>query len=498
MHPAKTRLPRDLNALFALADSRIAANRPTQAAEILLHAAAQHPNSIEARYRCAAYLLDTDRAIEALPHAAFLHAANPSDRAPAIMLATACSRTGDYAKAAALNRAMLDAAPDDAGLWLAYGAALRHAGEREPAAAALRRCIALAPETGAAYLALEDMKRGSLTNGDLAALQAQLARRDLPIITQSHLHYALGRALEHRGEYEASFQHYKTGAKLRRLTLYYNKADTTRHVAHSIALFTPQFIAERRGTGHPDPAPIFILGMPRAGSTLLEQILSSHPQVEATMELPELAHVVRVLVDQVAGGDSEQFPGCIANASADTFSRMGKLFIDRVRPYRREPGRAHVIDKMPMSWVHAGLIHLMLPNAKIIDARRDPVATCFSAFRQDFGEGQRFSYDFEELAQYYRDYERLMAHFDKVLPGRLYRVQYERLVEDLDGEIRRLLDHCGLDFEPACLQFWRNDRAVGTASSDQVRRPLYREGIDSWRQFEPWLGPLMAALRLGK
>ena len=255
-------------------------------------------------------------------------------------------------------------------------------------------------------------------------------------------------------------------------------------------LFTPEFFAEREGAGWPSEEPIFILGLPRSGSTLIEQILASHSAVEGTMELPYIGLIANGLDGGVPG---DPFPEAAADLDRAALSNLGKAFIDSAGQHRRL-GKPLFIDKMPNNFRYIGLIHLMLPKAKIIDARRHPLGVCFSAFKQHFAQGQAFSYDLDDLGRYYRDYVELMAHFDSVLPGRVHRVIYEDLVDDTEGEVRRLLDNCGLPFEAACLAFHQNDRAVRAVSSEQVRQPIFRGGVDQWRHFEPWLGPLKAAL----
>jgi tetratricopeptide (TPR) repeat protein len=484
---------RNIGTLLARADQCVQAGRPREAVDILLRALAIDPRSAEVRHRVAGLLLDTDRAGEALPHAERLHASDPKDRTWATMLATAWMRVGQYRRAAELYGILVAGTPNDANLWLTYGSVLRHAGKQAEAIDALRKCIALAPQTGAAYLAIQNINSDGISPAEISLLESQADRPGISALQRSHLHYALGRVGEKHADFAASFDHYANGAKLRRATFTYDAGEVTDQVSRLIMSLTPEFFATRQGCGHPDAAPIFIIGMPRAGSTLIEQILSSHSAVEGTMELPELANAVRALTDLVAEDDTSAFPDRVQNLTAAQLAAAGARYVDRVRPYR-QAGKPMFIDKMPANWLHAGIIHLILPNAKIIDARRGRMATCFSAFIQDFATGQRFSYDFRELAQYYRDYVRLMHHFDVVLPGRIHRVNYESLVGGMAAEVRRLLDYCGLQFEPACLEFWRNGRAVSTASAEQVRRPLYSDSIDSWRRFEPFLAPLKAAL----
>jgi hypothetical protein len=302
-------------------------------------------------------------------------------------------------------------------------------------------------------------------------------------VDRLNLHYALGKALEDRADYAASFEHYAAGAALRRAEAPYDADENRRQAESTMAQFTPAFLAERGGFGCPSDEPIFILGMPRSGSTLIEQILASHSEVEGTMELSDIGLIARDL----------GWPASMNGLEPDGLKALGERYLAQTRVHRTL-GRRIFIDKMPDNFQYLGLIHLILPNARIIDARRHPLGACFSAFKQHFAQGQAFSYDLTDLGRYYSDYADLMAHFDGVLPGRVRRVIYEDVVEDTEGQVRGLLDHCGLPFEAGCLRFWETQRSVRTVSSEQVRRPIFREGLDQWRRYEPWLGPLKAAL----
>jgi hypothetical protein len=264
-------------------------------------------------------------------------------------------------------------------------------------------------------------------------------------------------------------------------------------MARSVKLFTREFLEARKGAGANSNAPIFVVGLPRAGSTLIEQILASHSQVEGTMELPDIISIATRLDGKRRKGEESLYPEILADKSAEELRALGEQYLERTK-VQRKLGRAYFVDKMPNNFAHLGLIHLILPNAKIIDARRHPLACCFSGFKQHFARGQNFTYDLGDIGRYYSDYASLMAHFDAILPGRVHRVIYEKMVDDPQTEVRRLLDYCGLPFEENCLRFYENDRAVRTASSEQVRQPIYREGVDHWRNFEPWLGPLKDAL----
>jgi hypothetical protein len=303
----------------------------------------------------------------------------------------------------------------------------------------------------------------------------------------------MGKALEDAGAYAESFEHYAQGNRIRRAGIMYSPDELTALVRRSRALFTREFFAQRRGYGDPSPAPIFILGLPRAGSTLLEQILASHSQVEGTMELPDIAALAKSLAPVADTAAAANYPEILSTLSVQECRALGAEYLSRTR-IQRKTAAPFFIDKMPNNFVHIGLIELALPNARIIDARRHPLGCCFSGFKQHFARGQHFTYSQEDIGRYYRDYVELMAHFDAALPGRIHRVIYETLIEDTEAEVRRLLTYCRLPFEAQCLRFYENERAVRTASSQQVRKPIFRDGVDHWRHYEPWLGPLKAAL----
>jgi hypothetical protein len=326
-------------------------------------------------------------------------------------------------------------------------------------------------------------------------MNVQLARGDLNEEDRWHLHFALGKALEDEARYGESFGHYSEGNRLRRLALDYEADDITDHVQRSCAFFTREFFAERSGWGSSAPDPIFIVGLPRAGSTLIEQILASHSQVEGTMELPDIVSIARRLGGKLRRSDHSAYPELLAELDSAAVRALGEEYLARTCIHRRL-GKPFFVDKMPNNFAHAGLIHLILPKAKIIDARRHPLACSFALFKQHFARGQGFSYALDDIARYYTDYAALMAHFDSVLPTCIHRVFYERLVEDVEGEVRRLLAYCGLPFEESCLRFYENARPVRTASSEQVRLPVFTDSLVQWRHYEQWLAPLKTALAL--
>jgi tetratricopeptide (TPR) repeat protein len=451
------------------------------------------PSFIGARHNYAIVLYRQQKAAKAIPQIEALLAHDPRDPAYRNLLAACLGLVGEYRRAIDTYEGVLAEYPEQPKIWLSYGHALRTAGRLDDAIVAYRRSIAQAPSFGEPYWSLANLKTVRFSDEEEVAIGAQLQRADLSLDDRLHLHFAVGKALEDRAEYRASFDHYAKGAQLRRAETPYDAEETTAEARRSEALFTREFLSAHAGDGCPSAAAIFIVGLPRSGSTLVEQILASHSAVEGTMELPDIAAIARELGRRKSRDDANRYPEILADLPSGALAALGERFIEDTRVHRKL-GRPFFIDKMPNNFRHIGLIHLILPNAKIIDARRHPMGACFSAFKQHFARGQGFSYDLDDLGRYYRDYVELMAHFDQVLPGRIHRVIYEDMVEDTETQVRRLLDYCGLPFEEACLKFHENDRAVRTASSEQVRRPIFREGLDQWRNYEPWLDPLKAAL----
>jgi hypothetical protein len=356
-----------------------------------------------------------------------------------------------------------------------------------------RAGAAARPTFGDAFWSLANLKTYRFDAAELAQMQAQVASPAATLIDRYHLCFALGKAFEDRADYAESFRYYAQGNALKHSEIRYRPEITERNTRMQKAVCTRELFAARAGAGCPDPAPIFIVGLPRAGSTLLEQILASHSQVEGTMELSDIPRLVAQLQGREMGDTESRYPQVLAELSAEQLRGYGERYIADTRIYRTS-GRPFFIDKMPNNFRHIGLIHLILPNAKIIDARREPMACCFSNFKQLFAHGQEFTYSLADIGRYYETYVELMQHWDEVLPGKVLRMQHENVVDDLEGSVRRLLDFCGLPFEAACLEFWKTERHVRTASSEQVRRPIFKEGLDQWRHFEPWLGPLREAL----
>jgi tetratricopeptide (TPR) repeat protein len=391
---------------------------------------------------------------------------------------------GRHEEAVTVSAAMLERFPDQPYAWLVHANGLRAVGKTEGCITAYGKAIDLDPLCAEAYLSLANLKTYRFTAGQVAAMEAALTHTDLPTDERIKLHFALGKESEDAGDFAQAFDHYTEGNGLERARRAYDPSVTTAYVRQSDAQFTRAFFAARAAWGARDPDPIFIVGLPRSGSTLVEQILASHSAVEGTHELADLP----VLAASVPG-----YPQGVGRLTRDACASLGTEYMRRTSAYRNL-SRPRFIDKTPKNFLHIGLIQLILPSARIVDVRRHPLACGLSVFKQHFGHGFASAFDLEHIGRYYADYVDLMAHFDEILPCRVHRVIYEQLVGDTETEVRRLLDYLGLPFDPACLRFFENRRAVDTPSSEQVRQPIFTHGLDQWRNFEPWLGPLKDAL----
>jgi predicted Zn-dependent protease len=485
--------PTDVAAIRMFAEVAARLGRNEDALNLLARCLELAPSFHAARQNYALVLHRSNQPEQALVEIERLLAAEPGHLGYRNLKAAVLCRIGEYEPAIRIYTDLLEHYPLNPKVWVSYGHALKTAGHGDRAIDAYRRSLALEPSFGEVWWSLANLKTYRFSAEDLAAMRRQLARADLAEDDRLHLEFAAGKALEDAGEYETSFRHYAQGNAIRHAQLHYSADDTHARVQHIREHYTRDFFAARTGAGSPARDPIFIVGLPRAGSTLIEQILSSHSQVEGTMELPEVTSITRMLRTQGDADSAMPYHGALAALDADALRALGERYLAHTR-IQRKTSAPLFIDKMPNNFMHIGLIDLMLPNAKIIDARRHPLGCCFSGFKQHFARGQSFSYDLGDLGRYYRDYVALMGHFDAVLPGRIHRVVYERMVEDTEGEVRRLLEYCGLPFEESCLRFFQNARPVRTASSEQVRQPIYREGVDHWRHYAPWLVPLELAL----
>jgi len=484
--------PTDVAAIRMFAEVAARLRRYQDAENLLARCLELAPSFAPARHNYALVLHRQNKPVEALREIESLLAQDARNPGYQNLKAAVLARIGELSQSIELYEQVLASQPLQPRIWMSYGHALKTEGREADSIAAYKKSIELQPSLGEAYWSLANLKTVRFVPPQLDAMRAQLARADLSDDDRLHLHFAMGKALEDAGDYAASFEHYAHGNRIRRAGVRYSAEEMTEHVRRCKALFTADFFAERVGYGTQARDPIFIVGLPRAGSTLLEQILASHSQVEGTMELPDVPGMARSFMREADRGGAK-YPQALAQLSAAASRTLGEQYLQQTR-IQRKTAAPFFIDKMPNNFAHLGLIHLMLPNARIIDARRHPLGCCFSGFKQHFARGQHFTYGLEDIGRYYSDYVELMAHFERVLPGRIHRVLYESLIEDTEAEVHRLLEYCGLPFEPDCLKFYATERAVRTASSQQVRQPIYKEGIDHWRHFEPWLGPLKSAL----
>jgi tetratricopeptide (TPR) repeat protein len=454
------------------------------------------PGYHAARYEYVQALLARHKSQKAHAEARALLDHEPGNRNYRTIYATACVALGLYDEALAVYRKLLAETPRAAGLHLSIAHALKTVGLQSEAVESYRAAAAAAPGYGDAYWSLANLKTYRFTDAEIEDMHRHAALETTTPVDRYHLCFALGKALEDRGDYRRSFEFYERGNELKLKEVRFRLEPIERTARAQISLCTRPFFAARAGFGCPLPDPIFIVGLPRAGSTLLEQILASHSKVEGTLELSDIPRLVNSLQGRAYAGSDPPYPGVLASIDAAHCARLGEKYLADTQIYRT--GKPFFIDKMPNNFRHIGLIHLILPNAKIIDARRDPMACCFSNFKQLFASGQEFTYGLDNIARYYRCYVELMDHWNEALPGKILRVNHEDVVEDLEANVRRILEFCGLEFEPACLEFHKTGRKVRTASSEQVRRPIFKEGVDQWRKFEPWLEPLKTALGMNR
>jgi tetratricopeptide (TPR) repeat protein len=489
------REPTDVAALRVLADIGSSKGMHIAAQRLLERALKLAPAHRPLRMEYVGALMAQQNAALALPVLEGLLAEAPGTTDQLILQANCLAILGEFDRSLSVFesvREKVGASPD---FLLSYAYALNYAGRGAECALVYRECLALAPGTGRAWWGLADSRREKFSPSDIATMRDQLNNDALPFVERYHMLYALGHALEQAGEYADSFAHYAKGAALKRTEVQYDSAHNSREMARQRSHFTAARLAAAAVHGHPDPAPIFIIGLPRVGSTLIEQILATHSAVEGTQELFEIADIAAELGMIPGFAERSLYPERIEKLAPGEIAALGARYIERTRKFRRTT-RPFFVDKMPGNWTYLGLIHSILPNAKFVDARRHPMASGLAAFKQLFGSGMNFSYNLSEFGRFYNEYLRTMAHFDAVLPGRVHRVIYENLVTDTEAEIRRLLDYCGLPFEPACLRFWETERAVATPSAAQVSRPISSTAKDQWRHFDPWLGDLKAALNV--
>ncbi len=462
-------------------------------AERMLEAALKlAPNYRAARLDYVRVLIDRQKYLQARDEIDTLLRLEPDYQDYLSLYAAACVGLGEHERAIAHYRQLLAASPGSADMHLLLGHCLKTVGRQKEAAESYQTAAAARPSFGDAYWSLANLKIYPFSQDEIARMRAEEAAPAAHSVDRYHLCFALGKAFEDLNDYAESWRFYERGNALKRIESRYHPEITEANTRKQIEVCTSQFFAARTSFGVPDPDAIFILGLPRSGSTLIEQILASHSQVEGTQELSAVQGIVLEMKQPQSDLDDPRYPGLLAKLAPEEFRGMGERYMTDTRAYRGD--EPFFIDKMPNNFRHIGLIHLMMPNAKIIDVRREPMACCFSNLKQLFARGQEFTYSIEDIARYYRTYLDLMRHWDAVLPGRVLRICYEDVVEDLDGNVRRILDFCDLEFEPACIEYYKTERNIRTASSEQVRQPIFREGLFQWRNYEPWLGPLKDGL----
>ena len=462
-------------------------------AEFLLESALKfEPDNTRVRIDYIQALRKRQKFAAALEQASLLLDAAPDNLQFKSLYAIESMQTGDYDTAVATFDEILEKLPGDPVTLTSRGHAYKTCGDYEDAVASYQAAISNAPHHGEAYYSLANLKVYSFSDAEIDRMHVQEENRNLSHMDRVYLNFALGKAYEDRADFATSFRYYEQGNRLKKIQTTYKAEQMSQDLEAQRHTCTAELFERHAGSGDQAPDPIFIVGLPRAGSTLLEQILSSHSQVDGTLELPNILSLSQRLRRRARQEGATEYPGILDELSGDELEQFGSEFMEDTRIHRREA--PFFIDKMPNNFRHIGLIHLILPNAKIIDARRHPMACCFSGYKQLFAEGQEFSYDLSDAGRYYRDYVELMDHWDAVLPGKVLRVHYEDVVTDTATQVRRILDHCGLPYEDACVNFYETKRSVRTPSSEQVRQPIYTSGLEQWRNFEPWLEPLESAL----
>lgn len=484
--------PRHIEAMRLLADiaSRLGA---LQEADFLLESALEfEPENTQVRLDYIQILRKEQKFEAALAQAELLFETEPDNPVFQSQYAVQSMYAGDFETAISMFGKVLETMPADPATLTSRGHALKTIGEHEKAIASYREAYRSDPGHGEAYHALANLKTYRFTDDELSLMRKQQEGDAITHVNRIQLCFALGKAYEERADYARSFAFYERGNDLKRHQSRYDPDQMDEEFQTQIEVCTPELFERQAGNGCPAPDPIFIVGLPRAGSTLLEQILSSHSKVDGTLELPNILALVHRLRDRKKVDAETGYPKILRSLTASQLREFGETYIEETRLHRA--GAPYFTDKMPNNFRHIGLIHLILPNAKIIDARREPMSCCFSGFKQLFAEGQEFTYGLEQIGRYYRGYVELMDHWDKVLPGRILRVHYEDVVADLESEVHRILEFCDLEFEDSCLEYHRTERAVRTASSEQVRQPIYKSGLEQWRHFEPFLEPLKKAL----
>ena len=491
--------PDDVDACVALAELAVGKGAIGQATALVRRALDLAPDSHHLRVHLAALHQQQAHYPAALALIEQLPPPIRSSFAVAAIEGALLGQLGQRDHEIAIYQRLLAERPDEPILWRSLGSALHFAGRSDESIDALRRAIALRPSFGQAYWELANQKSFRFSDHDLAAMERALgdgleeALDEAPSVDDRiHLSFALGRAFESRKDYRRSFDHYAAGNRLRLAGSETQGGEIAAQVDRSVATFTAELFARNQASGDPSDAPIFVIGLQRSGSTLIEQILASHPEIEGTAELPTMQQLWDETIRRARREGRDPFDH-VASLEPAELRRMGEAYLARTRPFR-QLGKPRFVDKLPGNWLNLGLIRLVLPNARIIDARRHPMACGLSNFKQHYAAGVEFSYSLDRIGRTYRDYLRQMRHFRSVQPGAILTLTNEALIDDPEGEVRAMLEFVGVGYDPACLAFHENARAVQTPSASQVRRPINRDGVEHWRHFKPWLGPLEQAL----
>jgi tetratricopeptide (TPR) repeat protein len=494
LRSALQRRPNDFVALRMLGEIAASAGFLTDAEALFRRALDLAPGFAYARLHLANALHDQERSGEAVVEIGKLTEDLLQYEGVKDLHADALGRIGEYEPAIRLYQEIVAGNPTNLDIWTRLAFLLKTVGRSEEGVEACRRALQVRSDYGEGWWLLADFKTFKFTDEDIERLRGLIDTPGRSAEDQLRLHFALGKALEDRRDASGSFEQYRAGNVIRAAQVMHDPGRISEFVERTERLFTSEFLVARAGSGDPRPDPIFIVGLPRSGSTLVEQILASHPMIEGTSELPDIHVLIRALEpDQRIAPNATPYPELLAGLAVDRFRELGALYLDRTR-IQRKTDRPFFVDKMPNNWMHVGLIQLILPNAKIVDARRHPLACGFSNFKQLYARGQEFSYDLGHFGRHYAGYVRLMSHWDRVLPGRVHRLIHERLVEDPETEIRKLLDYLELPFDESCLKFYETDRPIRTVSSEQVRQPIRKDAVESWRAFEAELGPMKQAL----
>ena len=488
--------PRNVNALRLLGTCAAHAGRQREAERLLRRAVTQAPDYAEAQLDLGRLLKEQQRLEEAIAQFEKAIELEPGNFQGHFLLASVLAPAARSYDAIEAYRKVLELRPNHPGAWLGLGHMLKTVGRQDEAIEAYRECIRRKPGNGEIYWSLANLKTYQLTDADIVEIEAQLQREpdaDDPD-TQSRVNFlfALAKAWEDRGDYERAWRYYEEGNSTQRMEENYDPVRTEVLNDAIVQVFDRELLQARIGQGHPSDEPIFIIGLPRSGSTLLEQILASHSQVEGTAELPYVGIVSNSVGRNRA--DGVNYPHAMRGLDAVQLRQLGQDYLDLARIHR-SVGRPRFIDKMPNNFPAVGFLQLVLPNAKVIDARRYPLDSCLSCYRQLFARGQSFTYDLTDIGEYFLQYQRMMDYWHEVLPGRVLTVQYEDMVTDFDSQVRRLLEYCELPFEENCVRFWETERPVRTASSEQVRQPIYSQSIHRWRRYERHLGELIEVLQ---